>query len=159
MEFRKRPVIVDAVQFTKDNKDELSKFFEGFDVHYVWLHSDESLVIETLEGPMTAREGDWIIRGLHDEFYPCKPEIFEETYEQVTFSAEDVEEGYKSLAEDLHYQMVYLRRKIIWSTLDGVKAVRELHKPTQLDPEWGEHCEHCDQDFPCATIKALEGES
>jgi hypothetical protein len=38
-----------------------------------------------------------------------------------------------------------------------IKRIRELHSPVQLDPEWGEHCEHCDQDFPCQTIKALDG--
>jgi hypothetical protein len=40
----------------------------------------------------------------------------------------------------------------------AVQRVRELHNPVQLDPEWGEHCEQCDQDFPCETIKALDGE-
>jgi len=39
----------------------------------------------------------------------------------------------------------------------AIQRVRELHNPVQLDPEWGEHCEHCDQDFPCQTIKALDG--
>ena len=41
----------------------------------------------------------------------------------------------------------------------AIRRVRELHNPVQLDPEWGEHCEHCDQDFPCVTIKALDGET
>ncbi len=41
----------------------------------------------------------------------------------------------------------------------AIQRVRELHKPIQLSPEWGDHCEHCDQDFPCATIKALDGET
>jgi hypothetical protein len=40
----------------------------------------------------------------------------------------------------------------------AIVRVRKLHNPVQLDPEWGEHCEHCDQDFPCQTIKALDGE-
>lgn len=41
---------------------------------------------------------------------------------------------------------------------DAVKRVRELHKSIQLDPSWGEHCSHCDQDYPCLTLKALDGE-
>ncbi len=41
------------------------------------------LDIETLEGTMTAREGDWIIQGVHGEVYPCKPDIFAKTYEEV----------------------------------------------------------------------------
>jgi len=40
----------------------------------------------------------------------------------------------------------------------AVERVRELHKSVQLDLEWGFHCEYCDQDYPCGTIKALDGE-
>jgi len=40
----------------------------------------------------------------------------------------------------------------------AIQRVRELHKPIQLDKDWGEHCEYCDQDYPCGTIKALGGE-
>ena len=43
----------------------------------------ESIVIDTLEGHMNASAGDWIIRGVQGEFYPCKPDIFEQTYEEV----------------------------------------------------------------------------
>lgn len=44
-------------------------------------HKDGNLFIETLEGTMTASKGDWIIKGVNGEFYPCKPDIFEKTYE------------------------------------------------------------------------------
>lgn len=40
----------------------------------------------------------------------------------------------------------------------AIQRVQELHKPIQLDKDWGEHCEYCDQDYPCGTIKALDGE-
>jgi hypothetical protein len=59
MKFRKKPVIVDAVR------------------------TDIEVKIETLEGTMTARPGDWIITGVNSERYPCKPDIFEKTYESV----------------------------------------------------------------------------
>jgi len=45
------------------------------------LHSTDHPVIETLEGKMTASPGDWVIRGVKGEYYPCKPDIFEKTYE------------------------------------------------------------------------------
>jgi hypothetical protein len=41
---------------------------------------------------------------------------------------------------------------------EAIQRVRELHKSVQLDLEWGFHCEYCDQDYPCGTIKALDGE-
>jgi hypothetical protein len=81
-QFRKKPVVIEAEHFTKHNKEKCYNFvtcnksatFEG---------SAPTLKIETLEGVMTAQIGDWIIKGVGGEFYPCKPEIFEATYEQV----------------------------------------------------------------------------
>lgn len=57
--FRKRPIIVEAYQ------------------------TDKEIIIETLEGPLIASPGDWIITGIKGEKYPCKPDIFEKTYEPV----------------------------------------------------------------------------
>ena len=76
--FRKKPVVIDAVQWTGDNYQEISNF--------AW--PDCGLcghipVINTLEGMMQVSDGDWIIRGVNGEFYPCKPDIFEKTYELV----------------------------------------------------------------------------
>jgi len=83
--FRKKPVVIDAVQFVNDgssNVVELQEFM-GCDIHPKYcddnLHS--FLEIPTLEGVMTANQGDWIIKGVNGEFYPCKPDIFEKTYE------------------------------------------------------------------------------
>ncbi len=109
MKFRKRPVVVDAVQFTGDNWDELSQHFGDFEVDSVWVDGD-NLVLVTLEGEMTAKVGDWIVRGVRGEFYPCKPDIFEQTYERV-FSDEEIEAGYKKLAEDLDEQDIAKQRQ------------------------------------------------
>ena len=59
-EYRKKPVVITAYQ------------------------TDEEMEIETLEGVMKANKGDWIIRGVKGELYPCKPDVFEMTYEEVT---------------------------------------------------------------------------
>lgn len=77
-QFRKKPVVIEAVQFTGDNLDELREF-----VPAEWRDNrvGQPLGIRTLEGVMTVSAGDWIIKGVKGEYYPCKPDIFEATYE------------------------------------------------------------------------------
>ena len=77
MKFRKKPVVVEAVQF-KGNFDEIERFVGG-DAEF----RDGKLVVATLEGPLFATHNDWIIKGVKGEFYPCKPDIFALTYELV----------------------------------------------------------------------------
>ncbi len=79
MRYRKLPVEVEAVQFTPDTLSELAGFL-GNDLGY---SMDGALLIDTLEGVMSAKPGDFIIKGVAGEFYPCKPDIFEATYELV----------------------------------------------------------------------------
>lgn len=80
--YRKKPVVVDAIVFDGvKGGQKYAEFFGEFKGWYIWL---EELVIDTLEGIMTANKGDYIIKGVAGEFYPCKKEIFEQTYELVT---------------------------------------------------------------------------
>lgn len=78
MKFRKKPVVIDAAQF--DGKLSSIECLEIPEVSQD-LTSD-TCQIHTLEGVMTAKKGDWIIRGVKGEFYPCQPDIFEATYEE-----------------------------------------------------------------------------
>jgi hypothetical protein len=79
MKFRKKPVVIDAWKWTgKMWNHVIEELPPG-----AYLGTDESLLIPTLEGVMTASAGDWIIKGVKGEFYPCKPDIFEATYEKV----------------------------------------------------------------------------
>jgi len=78
--YRKRPVEVEAVQWTGNNIREIESFCSG---PLTFNHETKSIIIHTLEGNMTASDGDFIIRGVHGEYYPCKPDIFEKTYEPV----------------------------------------------------------------------------
>jgi len=81
--FRKKPVVIEAVQFT-DNVDEVEQFVgKELKGNMNGSGSVQELLIETLEGGMHALTGDWIIKGVNGEFYPCKPDIFEKTYEMV----------------------------------------------------------------------------
>jgi hypothetical protein len=77
-----RPVIKEALQWT-GNADEMLEFMPGNLWSWNPLDPGEALRIHTLEGFMTACLGDWIIKGLNGEFYPCKPDIFEKTYQPV----------------------------------------------------------------------------
>lgn len=81
MKFQKKPVVIDAVQFTGTNHEEICAFVgkENMVVASELPH----ITIVTLEGNMKASQGDWIIRGVKGEYYPCKPDIFEQTYQPV----------------------------------------------------------------------------
>lgn len=80
MKFRKKPVVIDAIQYTGRNLRDVLEFVPDVvraDNGFV----DDFLYIKTLEGEMRAMPGDWIIKGVKGEFYPCKPDIFAATYE------------------------------------------------------------------------------
>jgi hypothetical protein len=87
--YRKKPVVIEAIRWTGTNWDEVCEFLNvpqngRGDVET--LKHDPSrmpVIIHTLEGDMRAELGDYIIKGVKGEFYPCKPDIFEQTYEPV----------------------------------------------------------------------------
>ena len=88
--FRKKPVVIEAVQWDgTDEAFEQVKQLAGSTFVDRHRHVDDlgnryqTLNIPTLEGDMDANIGDWIIRGVKGEVYPCKPDIFEQTYEEV----------------------------------------------------------------------------
>ena len=84
--YRKKPVVIEAVVWTGSNNDEIAVFTNGagkFTREVEIYGIDYRLYIETLEGTMEANIGDYIIRGINGEFYPCKPDIFKITYEEV----------------------------------------------------------------------------
>lgn len=87
MKFRKKPVIIDAVQWTGQApcfEVVIVPFVEATPGnHRLLTPRGDKLEIQTLEGAMTASPGDWIIRGVAGELYPCKPDIFDATYEPV----------------------------------------------------------------------------
>lgn len=91
MKYRKKPVIIEAIQF-EDNSDriiEIHEFMGGDTIRVNYEDKNNPyLKIETLEGIMKASVGDYIIKGVNGEFYPCKPDIFEKTYERLTDEAD-----------------------------------------------------------------------
>lgn len=84
-QFRKKPVVIEAMQWEgriNDDNSEVLGWLSVYGVPYRVTVMHE-LVIPTLEGDMAATPGDWIIRGIKGEFYPCKPEIFAASYEAI----------------------------------------------------------------------------
>ena len=83
--FRKKLVVIEAVQNTRENmkSDHSPQWLKDAAIRetVTWGHGTGELYIKTLEGVMTADPGDWIIRGVQGELYPCKPDIFAATYE------------------------------------------------------------------------------
>ena len=81
--YRKKPVVIEAVQYTGHNLHEVLAFTGTHPRFHEWFADRHVFKIPTLEGVMEASLGDFIIKGVNGEFYPCKPDIFEKTYEKV----------------------------------------------------------------------------
>ena len=83
----KKPISIEACQWNGNNEEELRQFV-GSDIYFdtndrVKREGVKNIYIITLEGQMRGHIGDYIIKGIQGELYPCKPDIFEETYEKV----------------------------------------------------------------------------
>lgn len=89
MKFRKKPVVIEAVQFAGSEMDarnilQWAGAKCGMEMRFTSAPNAPCIiVVQTLEGEMRAMPKDWIIKGVNGEFYPCKPDIFEKTYEPV----------------------------------------------------------------------------
>ena len=79
MKYRKKPVVIEAIKWDGGDALSIAQFTGNDNI----THKGGNLFIETLEGTMQANKGDFIIKGVKGEFYPCKPDIFEKTYEKV----------------------------------------------------------------------------
>jgi hypothetical protein len=83
MKFRKKYVVIDAILWDGTNMAEVEKFYIGAQFNVGPGVIVAECFIATMEGTMIARAGDWIIKGVKGEFYPCKPDIFAATYESA----------------------------------------------------------------------------
>lgn len=84
--YRKKPVVIEAIQFidTPERLEELSNFIDNQLLRVDYKNPDKPVLkLQTLEGERLASVGDYVIKGVKGEYYPCKPDIFEMTYEPV----------------------------------------------------------------------------
>lgn len=91
MKYRKKPIVIEAVQY--NGQGNLHPRYHGQVPDWMWdgfkrgvlvaSNGTDPLIVQTLEGSMVIAPGDWLIRGIKGELYPCKPDIFEATYERV----------------------------------------------------------------------------
>ncbi len=80
LKYRKKPVVIETIQYTGGNLDDCAHFCDDLDLN----GGTDKVIIKTLEGVHICSIGDYIIKGVNGEFYPCKPDIFHKTYELVT---------------------------------------------------------------------------
>ena len=85
-QYRKKPIIVEAIQYDGTNQKEIYVFAKG----YAFIKPSGQLVIHTLEGEMLVSISDYVIKGVNGEFYPCKPDIFNKSYDEIKGGIEDV---------------------------------------------------------------------
>jgi hypothetical protein len=79
MKYRKKPVVIDAEQWVGSNLNDDDSMFQSPKV--VIKEDGSEFIVATLEGTMTGQKGDWLIKGLKGEFYPCRNDIFVASYE------------------------------------------------------------------------------
>ena len=166
--FRKKPVVIEARQLVGPAGETMRVAEWVRENGYPWLLGDATrpetltpettpaipgaglwidpatgeLVIRTLEGDMRATHGDWIIKGVQDEFYPCKPSVFESTYEPVQVEGAEAVEAMSSAQA-------------------AIERVRALHTAYYPLRDGRAYCGACEGDelvaWPCPTLRALDG--
>ena len=124
-QYRKKPVVSEAIQFNGKNAEEIEQWSNN-NVKAGPVSEDTLtrayLEIETLEGTMTAQPNDYVIKGVNGEFYPCKPDIFEKTYdsEVTTFKERLIKEQ-----EELNDKLVKLYE---FGSTEKFKEIDPVHK-------------------------------
>lgn len=118
MKYMKKLIIVDAVQWTGNNIEEIKSFLD--ENGGVYTITDNSLIINTLEGDMLASLGDYIIKGIHGEFYPCKPDIFKEIYDLVNIKVN----GNVNITDNNNTKIIY--NKIVRDNIPEI--IKEKHE-------------------------------
>lgn len=125
--YRKKPIVIDAWQLTKENVETTLPEWLNLDEVSIFDGKELFAEIKTLEGVMRADEGDYIIKGVKGEFYPCKSDIFEQTYEVVALWSCDPDFDIAILAD------LYKEHNLIlpWKFSEP-KSVRTVRMLTQL---------------------------
>jgi hypothetical protein len=110
--FTKKPITIEAVEFvdaTLATMDNISEFMgEKKEIEFDGTSVEPKIKIETLEGPIYASVGDFIIKGIHGEFYPCKPDIFFKSYDREGLEDRgELSDGYHTFNELYDFRKMY----------------------------------------------------
>ena len=130
--YRKKPVEIQALQWTGDNMEEMIAFGEG---KCAVKPLGQTVLIATLEGTMIASKGDYVIRGVQGEFYPCKPDIFQQTYTRVPELTQEAEKdwlatrGLKEPLARLSYNEIFTLKK---DTEESIKQYGNWEYPKTI---------------------------
>ena len=128
--YRKKPVIVEAVIWTGNNLEEIKNFVDESLLYNIydgaWEVGEAPVIVDmqirTLEGNMSVSVGDYIIKGIEGEFYPCKPDIFKETYETVSM----VSDNDKTTVPMSEYRKLENKNKKLRNTINRLKRELEV---------------------------------
>lgn len=148
--FKKKPLVIDAIQWRGDNWDEVYKWIMSWGLEDPGVAKDpvySTVTVSTLEGEMRANRGDWIIHGIAGEFYPCKPDIFCSSYS---------EEGTEQIEElpSWHYYEAHVTIKPLKYPQDYVDLEslcrKNAFRPAKLLMQKDGRLEENDKDMFCS---------
>lgn len=128
MKYRKKPVEIEAVQFidTPERVCEIAEFMGG-DLRVNYEDKDNPYIpIETLEGTMKASVGDYIIKGVKGEFYPCKPDIFKATYYSVGTPLDRMEAEIDDIVYKFHKLDMFMKTDKFLSLPPDIVGLLEI---------------------------------
>ena len=145
--FVKKPVVIEAIQYDGANITEIENFV-GVKLPTVWLSvEDTQLLIPTLEGDMKVSKGDYVIKGIKGEFYPCKPDIFKQSYNMIKENNGILSEGEKRVRKSFNpsaLKRVENFKSITASAIDEIAEVERRVKSASKDnPELGDFLREC----------------
>ena len=145
--FVKKPVVIEALQYDGENIEAIENFVGKKLSTVMSSDVDVNLIIPTLEGDMTALKNDWIIKGVKGEFYPCKPDIFKQSYNMIKENNGILSEGEKRVRKSFNpsaLKRVENFKSITASAIDEIAEVERRVKSASKDnPELGDFLREC----------------
>lgn len=164
MLYKKKPVLINAIQFTGTNIDEIKNFMGDALICKISSSTTPLLFIKTLEGNMLVSINDYVIKGVNGEFYPCKPDIFKKTYESYENNNKKFNENVKvsdngyeilNIAQELHkYETAKADGRLLISPVKVGTHIYILHR-SWIDEGEIVGIAECD-DFSCFCFKVYE---
>lgn len=145
--FVKKPIVIEAIQYNGENIEAIEDFV-GKKLSTVMASDvDVKLIIPTLEGDMNASKDDWVIKGVKGEFYPCKPDIFKQSYNMIKENNGILSEGEKRVRKSFNpsaLKRVENFKSITASAIDEIAEVERRVKSASKDnPELGDFLREC----------------